>query len=269
MCLHKMAYDATVKEKYGHWVRFSGACGQETIVTVGDSVDTILRKFSEISKNEKSNEDLKRLIIETAAKLISSNLKDVVSDQGFYPSSDDLTIKQSLNFLPNSLQQMLNNLISQRASDAKVAMIGQCIMQCARPSTNLAPLCYGLEVQLHHVFRSRFLINHLNALGICCSYYEVLRFERDSAASRLSAPIGSVEINEMLLIAGDNVDSNTCTIDGTGAFHGLGLIAASYYEVFDLNVIRRRLAFLLQLALLTPMKWYFLRVTMLIPIRAQ
>ena len=40
----------------------------------------------------------------------------------------------------------------------KIASIGQAIMQAARPQVLLAPLQFGLGVQMHHHFRSCFLI---------------------------------------------------------------------------------------------------------------
>ena len=40
----------------------------------------------------------------------------------------------------------------------KIASIGQAIMQAARPQVLLAPLQFGLGVQMHHHFGSCFLI---------------------------------------------------------------------------------------------------------------
>ena len=40
----------------------------------------------------------------------------------------------------------------------KIAAIGQAIMQAARPRVLLAPLQFGLGVQMHHHFASRFLM---------------------------------------------------------------------------------------------------------------
>ena len=52
----------------------------------------------------------------------------------------------------------------------KIAAIGQAIMQAARPRVLLAPLQFGLGVQMHHHFASRFLIDSLHKHGFCCSY---------------------------------------------------------------------------------------------------
>ena len=111
----------------------------------------------------------------------------------------------------------------------KVASIGHSIIQAVRPRTVIAPLQLGLAVQLHHHFRSRFLIDLLSTMGYCVSYSEVQRFE-ENAASSVAPDIvgGSSAIDEMMLLfAADNVDHNIATLDGKGTFHGMGMIAAA------------------------------------------
>ena len=43
------------------------------------------------------------------------------------------------------------------------------------------PLQLGLAVQIHHLYRSKFLVDTLHAMGFCSSYAEVLRFEKNAA----------------------------------------------------------------------------------------
>ena len=68
--------------------------------------------------------------------------------------------------------------------DLKRASIGQAIMQAARPRVLLAPLQIGLDVQLHHHFTSRLLIDSLHRLGFCYSYQEVQTFEKNAAVTQ-------------------------------------------------------------------------------------
>ena len=110
----------------------------------------------------------------------------------------------------------------------KVASIGHAVIQAVRPRSVIAPLQLGLAIQMHHLFRSKFLINSLYALGFSSSYSEVQRFEENAAIS-FSQSMSDFEINNnehTLLFAGDNVDHNIMTIDGKGSFHGMGIIAA-------------------------------------------
>ena len=87
-----------------------------------------------------------------------------------------------------------------------------------RPSALLAPLQIGLAVQMHHHFASRFLVDTLNKLGFCSSYSEVLRFEKCAAVSE-NQGAKDVPENSFLHYVADNVDHDSCTIDGRGTFH--------------------------------------------------
>ena len=94
------------------------------------------------------------------------------------------------------------------------------------PRAVIAPLQLGLAVQMHHHFQSRFWIDVPSAMGYCSSYSDVQRFKENAAASDAPDVLGSVNIaNKMLLFAADNVDHNIVSLDGSGTFHGMGMIA--------------------------------------------
>ena len=104
----------------------------------------------------------------------------------------------------------------------KIAPIGQAIMQAARPRVLLAPLQFGLGVQMHHHFGSRFLIDALHCHGFCCAYNEVQQFEWNAALSyNTDIPYYT---SECVQYAADNVDHNSRTLDGHNTFHGTGMI---------------------------------------------
>ena len=63
------------------------------------------------------------------------------------------------------------------------ACIGHIIVQGVRPRAVIVPLPIGLAIQMHHHFRSKFLIDILSAMGYCTSYSEVQRFEENAASS--------------------------------------------------------------------------------------
>src|SRR6218665_2254966 len=92
----------------------------------------------------------------------------------------------------------------------------------------IAPLQICLSVQMHHLYRSRFLVDTLCEMGFCSSYAEAQRFEKNAAncvAGNILGEDADVS-NKTLLFAADNVDHNILTIDGKGTFHGMGMIAA-------------------------------------------
>ena len=129
-----------------------------------------------------------------------------------------------INYLPETLKTLLKELFSGKKTDVKVASIGQSVMQATRPKVLLAPLQFGLGVQLYHHFASRFLIDTLHTQGFCCSYQEVQNFEQNAAKSH-KTDIPNLT-SEFVQYAADNVDHNVRTIDGHNTFHGMGMIAA-------------------------------------------
>lgn len=98
-------------------------------------------------------------------------------------------------------------------------------MQCAKPNTILAPLQFGLGVQLHKAFASRFLIETLYRLGFSCSYHEVRKFLKNAAVQQ-GIDLPPASDTESLQFVADNVDHNTVTLDGLNTFHGMVIIAA-------------------------------------------
>jgi hypothetical protein len=52
------------------------------------------------------------------------------------------------------------------------------MIQAVRPQAVLAPLLVGLAVQIHHLCRSKFIVETLHEMGFCSSYAEVIKFEK-------------------------------------------------------------------------------------------
>ena len=126
------------------------------------------------------------------------------------------------NFLPQTQKLLLEGILASK-DDVKVASIGQAIIQAAQPRVILAPLQFGLAVQLHHHFASRFLIGTLHRLGFCSSYQEAQLFNQNAA---LDQGTDMPDYNgEFLQYVADNVDHNIRTLDGNDTFHGMGMIA--------------------------------------------
>ena len=87
----------------------------------------------------------------------------------------------------------------------------------------LAPLQLGLGVQMHQHFASKFLTDSLHAHGFCSLYPTVQKFERSAAASH-GTDIPEYTPGHFVQYIADNVNHNTRTLDGTGTFHGMGII---------------------------------------------
>lgn len=107
-------------------------------------------------------------------------------------------------------------------------MVELAIIQTARPRGVIALLKIGLAIQMHHLYRSRFIFDILNQMWFSSSYGKVLRFEKnvtDTVAVDILGD-GLDSEDKSVLFAGDNVDRNILTIDGKCTFHGTGMIAS-------------------------------------------
>ena len=145
-----------------------------------------------------------------------------------YPSSEDLKLDSALSFILTSLRTALETLFIGKDARHKVVAVGHAIIQAVRPRAVIALLQVGLAVQIHHLYRSKFIVDTLHEMGFCSSYKEVIRFEKN-AADCVEPDVlgGDVDLLEMsVLFAADNVDHSIITLDGKGKFHGMGVIAS-------------------------------------------
>lgn len=140
------------------------------------SANSIISEFRQ--KTCKTTEAQRREVLETAGKLIVSDISSRSYDKEEYPSSDEMSnIEDQLNFLPDSILILLRSIIKTKNPDVKIASIGQAIIQAACPRRVIAPLQIGLSVLVHHLTGSKFIVQTLNRFGFCSSYDEVQRFE--------------------------------------------------------------------------------------------
>ena len=170
----------------------------------------------------------KKAILQTAAKLLQNDIKSsVLAQDESYPSVTELQNPTALNYVPPSLIYFLQHLFVGKDCSKKVSSIGHTVIQAVRPRSVIAPLQLGLAIQMHHLYRSKILINTLYAMGFSSSYSEVQSVEKNAVIS-FSHSMSNFEISKSehtLLFAGDNVDHNIMTLDGKGSFHGMGIIA--------------------------------------------
>lgn len=215
-----------LEEHYEERVVLSHGNGKTDIVTLKDTADHILRSYHAKPK-DCDLESQRRHIIEAAARLIKSDVKAYeCKNKDTYPSTDDIcTTEKSLDYLPDSLRLLCTKLFVGKDISTKVGAIGQSIMQAKRSRALICPLQIGLDIQMHHNFRSRYIIDVLHQLGFSSSYIEVLKFEGNAALTSSSFS-ENVADNNTILFAADNVDHNIRTLDGNNTFHGMGMIAA-------------------------------------------
>jgi 5'-3' exonuclease len=231
-----------MKEKlidhFGERIIITEINGIQNIVTFRGTVSVILNDFYKQPKDSDPEAEKLRLI-ETAANLIKSDVKSVVQLKDTYPTSLSMSdISEATNYIPESLRLLLNTVFAGKDKRLKMCSLGQAIMQAARPRVMTAPLQLGLGVQMHSHFASRFLIDTLNAHGFCSSYSEVQKYER-SAAVNQGLDIPEFLPGQFVQYVADNVDHDTRTLDGSGTFHGMGIMAVVTPKCDVTSVVKR------------------------------
>lgn len=76
---------------------------------------------------------------------------------------------------------------------------------------------------MHHHFASRFLVDTLHGHGFSSSHAVIMTYGWSAAVTQGTEMPGYSEERHIEYIA-NNVDHNVATIDGTGAFHGMGIL---------------------------------------------
>ena len=213
-------------EHYGKSIFIAEGEGLSHIVTFREKTSEILRNYFN-TPNGDDEETEKRAIIEAAAKLIKSDIKTIITPSvEEYPKSNDVALECALEYVPASLRCLLQHLLVGKDTRKQEASIGHIIVQGVRPRAVIAPLQICLAIQMHHHFRSKFLIDILSAMGYCSSYSEVQSFEENAASSIAPDVLDGLHTpDKMVLFAADNVDHNIVTLDGKGTFHGMGMLA--------------------------------------------
>ena len=97
---------AKLYEHYGSKITVSSG-----VVILANTASTILKEFHKNSQAE-DTETEKLRIIKTAAKLIVSDIKKIMSDKDHFPMSDE--IYDSLSYLPVSLIHFLETIYNNK-----------------------------------------------------------------------------------------------------------------------------------------------------------
>ena len=214
-----------LQEHFGERLIQTEINGKPNVVTFRTTARVVLQDYYSKQQQKQNTAEEKIKLVQAAAKLIKEDIKAIETAHEVYPHCNDLTSQEAgIEYLPNTLRVLLEELFAGKKTGVKIASIGQAMMQATRPRVLLAPLQFGLGVQLYHHFSSRFLIDSLHHHGFCCSYQEVQRFEHNAAQSH-GTGIPNLS-TQFVQYGADNVDHNIRTLDGHGTFHGMGMIVA-------------------------------------------
>lgn len=215
-----------LKKKLHDWfgdnIIISGTDGKCNMITFGKTVSNIILDYHKQKRLDDPDEEKFRLI-ESAAKLIRTEINLLYKNKDFYPSASDIaSVEENKTYLPPVLLTFLDILIGGKRNDLKQVSIGQAIMQACRPRSLICPIPLAVGVQIHRDFGSRFLIDEIFNLGFSVSYDEVQKYIHSSVMDeRNQCVVPSGHFSQWVA---DNVDHNIATIDGHNTFHGMGVI---------------------------------------------
>ena len=100
----------------------------------------------------------------------------------------------------------------------------QCIVQAARPRTVIAPIPFGVRLNIDKSTGCKQLITHFSRLGSSISPKEVSQFKQ-SAIEDMEKDDNQERVNDgFKQWVADNVDHNIAALTARGTFHGMGIV---------------------------------------------
>ena len=145
-----------LQEHFGERIVITSRNHKADVATFLEKSQMILNEFyTESQKDDVEKEKLQ--MIETVEKLIESDIKLQPVNNTSYPKSNNICdINSALAYMSESLRILLRTIMSGQEIDLKIAAIGHCITQAARPRVIVTPLAFGLGIQVHNHFGSRW-----------------------------------------------------------------------------------------------------------------
>ena len=110
------------------------------MVTIHKKASAILRDYFSHSDNDEESVKNAITCIQTAAELIKTDIKSITHSIKEYPDASELQLQAALEYMPSSLQCLLQSLFVGNDTRKRVASIGQSVVQAVCPRTLVAPL---------------------------------------------------------------------------------------------------------------------------------
>ena len=172
-------------------------------------------------RTDDSKKEAQKVMI-AAAKLVREEIRVRSYNKDVYLGMNEIkSSEECQEFLTPTLRVFLDILIK---DELKRDGIGQAITQAARPNSVISPLLFGIGIELHHVFGSKWLIKELSSLGFSITYNEVQLFKQSILQQQTLQSLSLPPFPTLGQFIADNADSNIRTLDETGTFHGMGII---------------------------------------------
>ena len=157
-------------------------------------------------KNYTSDYGKTKIIRTASICFIKGDVKAVAPDGSLYLSSTDV-LSIALSYLSDNLRLFLQTIAGGKMEE-QTSLIGQALIQSIRAKDFPTSLYIDLEIQIHHHFGSRFLIDSQHEHQFYSSYKEAQKYQCSSAVESADIPL-----NRFNQYVADNVDHNLVTLD--------------------------------------------------------
>ena len=161
--------------------------------------------------------------MKAAAKIIKEEIREMNFSKDFYPSVDEISFsEEGEKWIPESLRMFMKFLVPSRL---KQLSLSQCIVQTTRPRTVIAPIPFGVGIDIDKSTGCKQPITHLARLGFPVTPEEVSRYKQSAIEGMDDDESEQEELSSgYKQWVADNVDHNVATLTGKGTFHGMGII---------------------------------------------
>ena len=174
-CYHRAYLKTKLMQNYKDHIYFIQSQGRNDIIGFKQMSKFFMEEFMKMK--ERTPVDM----IRAAAKIIKSDIREMPIDKTFYPSLIEIrNLDYQAEWVPDSLQLLLGQLFT---SKLKQISIGQTIIQASRPRSSIAPIPFGIGVNLDKSFATRWFVDHLAKFGFSVSSAEVKLFKESAIAS--------------------------------------------------------------------------------------
>ena len=152
------------------------------------------------------------------AKIILGQIRSTKFNTDTYPLHGEISnIGIGKEWIPSNLRLFMESMMKK---EFKQVSIGQAIVNAVKPKSCIAPLLFGLGIEVDKVFGSKLLLTELNRET---THYKQSVVCNEDVSDFIKANLSG----SFSQWSADNVDHNVCTTDGKGTVHGMGLIVST------------------------------------------
>lgn len=190
-CFSKRYIMPKLQSEYGNQIYFAPySDGNDTVLCFQSTCSEILKEFHK-EKVQQSEEDEKKRIFKTCAKLLLDEIRTAEIPRDVYPTTASL--KSPCSFVPSSLLDFMKHFSH---SEERAEVWSQNFIKSVRPRSGVMPHHLGLTLQLDHRFGSKWLINKLHSYGYCESYHELMQYKWQFLDLRTVEPGSQSSVND-------------------------------------------------------------------------